>query len=170
MTDVQTDTTDKYAAQAGMSRYDFLELLGFVWQVDSEGYDYAAEHYAPQFETPELAQQAQDDGALRDLYRKHRPTLQQWEEQTRDEEIEQIWSAHLQDAKERREAHLLWAVHPGGDWDHAAYAHAFESREEADEWIEGRKRLTGTHGWGPWQGRLLHRDAPGGEWAEVPTA
>ena len=170
MTNVQTDTTDKYAAQAGMSRYDFLELLGFVWKVDSEGYEYAAENYAPEFEDPELQQQIEDEAALRNLYRKNLPVLEQWQDQTHHEEISRIWSAHLREEKERREASLLWAVHPGGDWNYAAYSDAFETREAAEQWIEGRKGLTEAHGWAPWQGRLLHRDKPGGEWVEVPTA
>ncbi|MEU1908431.1 hypothetical protein [Streptomyces hygroscopicus] len=160
-------TTD-LITQTGLSRYDFLELLGFSWKVNSEGYDYAAEHYAPRFENPELRQQSET--ALRDLYRKHLPTLQQWQDQTHYEDINRIWAAHQREEKERREANLLWAVHPGGDWDAGAYSDAFESREAAEEWVEGRKRLTDEHGWKPWQGRLLHRETPGGEWAEVPTA
>jgi hypothetical protein len=142
-----------------MSDYDWLEFVGFVWKVENEGYAYAVENYAPKFETPQTG--------LRTLYRKHVADVDAWADKVGYQAVDQIWDAHLREEKERREAHLLWAVHPGGDWDYAAYSDAFESREAAEKWIAGRAELAERHGRKPWAGRLLHREMPGGEWAEV---
>jgi hypothetical protein len=156
----------------GFTHYDWMELLGFAFKVENEGYEYASENYAPKFETESLRATVEDDDPrpLKNLYRQHYQALNDWQEATGWEEVDRLWTAHLREEKERREAHLLWAVHPGGDWNYAAYTDAFASREDAEAWIEGRQELVEKHGWKPWKGRLLHRDVPGGEWAEVRSA
>ncbi len=146
--------------------YDWLELLGFTWKVESEGYEYASENYAPEFESPDLQRTVESETGLRVLYREHNAALEAWQEVTGWEEVDRLWTAHLREEKERCDAHLLWAVHPGGDWGHA-YSDAFASREAVDAWIEGRKGLVAKHGWKPWTGYILHRDTPGGKWARV---
>lgn len=152
------------------TEYDWLELLGFAWKIDSEGYEYAAENYSPSFEAPDLQVIADDPDPrpLRALHEQHLTALTDWQEQVGYEEVGRLWDAHLREEKERKEAHLLWAVHPGGDWNYAAYSDAFESREAADKWIEGRAELVEKYGWKPWTGHMLHRDQAGGEWTRVP--
>lgn len=159
--------TINYAQQAVMSQYDWLEFAGFTWKVESEGYDYASEHYGPDFESDNLKAVADNETSLRALYRKHQPLVEAWQEAIGYEEVGRLWDAHLREEKERGEAHLLWAVHPGGDWNYAAYTDAFDSREAVDAWIESRKGLMEKHGWKPWAGHILRRDTPGGEWVRV---
>ncbi len=159
--------TINYAQQAGMSEYDWMELLGFTRKVENEGYDYASENYAPKFESDGLKAVADNETSLRVLYRKHLPLVEAWQKATGWEEVGRLWDAHLREEKERSEAHLLWAVHPGGDWNYHAYTDAFETREAVDKWIEGRHELVAKHGWKPWAGHILHRDTPGGEWTRV---
>lgn len=161
--------TDTTTIPAGFTEYDWLELLGFAWKIDSEGYEYASENYAPTFEAPALQAVVNDDDPrpLRTMYREHSAALEAWQEAVGYQEVDRLWTAHLREEKERRDAHLLWAVHPGGDWDHAAYTDAFDSREAVDAWIEGRKGLVVQHGWKPWAGRILHRDTPGGQWIRI---
>lgn len=161
--------TINYAEQAGMSEYDWLEFVGFTWKVDSEGYDYASEHYAPEFESDGLKAVADSETSLRVLYRKHLPLVEAWQAAVGYKEVDRLWTAHLREEKERGEVNKLWAVHPGGDWDYAAYMQAFDTREDVDRWIEGRKVLVEKHGWKPWTGHILHRDLPGGEWTRLPA-
>lgn len=162
-------TQPNSALPEGFSLYDWLELLGFTWKIESEGYEYAAENYAPSFESEALKKVANgsDPRPLKNLYRDHHQTLTDWQRAVGWEEVDRLWNAHLREEQERREAHLLWAVHPGGDWNYYAYSTAFESREDAETWIAGREAAVEKYGWQPWEGRLLHRSEPGGEWIEV---
>jgi hypothetical protein len=156
---------------AGFSEYDWLELLGFAWKIENEGYGYASENYAPTFESPALKAIADDADPrpLRALYEEHHPALESWQESVGWQQVSDLWDAHLREEKHRREAHLLWAVHPGGDWNYAPYSDAFASRELVDKWIAAHAVLVTKYGWKPWTGRILHRDVPGGEWSEVPA-
>lgn len=156
----------------GFTLYDWMELHGFAWKIENEGYEYASENYAPKFETPALQAIVDDDDPrpLRKLFREHASALEAWANAVGYEEVDRLWTAHLREEKERREAHLLWAVHPGGDWDYAAYQDAFASREDVDEWIGRQAELVVKHGWKPWTGHILHRDTPGGEWTHVTTS
>lgn len=158
-TDVKNPTT--------MSDYDWLEFVGFTWKVENEGYEYAAENCSPKFETEELKAAAGSTSGLRALYQEHVAKVEPWADALGYKEVDRVWTAHLQEQKERREAHLLWAVHPGGDWDCAAYSDAFATREDVDRWIDQQQELVEKYGWKPWQGRILHREVPGGEWTEV---
>ncbi|MGV9226440.1 hypothetical protein ACWDPF_27650 [Streptomyces albogriseolus] len=155
----------------GFTHYDWMELLGFASKVDSEGYEYASENYPPEFESEALKAIVADDDPrpLKNLYHDHYRALEAWQEQTGWDQVDRLWSAHLREQKERREAHLLWALHPGGGWDHAAYSDAYETREKALEGIAQQNRLAEQYpGWKPFSGRLLNRDTPGGKWTEVP--
>ncbi|WP_331764779.1 hypothetical protein [Streptomyces sp. NBC_01238] len=154
---------------AGFTQHDWLELLGFTWKIENEGYEYASEHYAPSFDTPALQAIVADDDPrpLRGLYRQYYKALQAWQEAVGWQEVDRLRTAHLRQEKERREAHLLWAVHPGGNWDYAAHSDAFETREDAEKWIAGQDELVQKYGWKPWAGRLLHRTEPGADWTEV---
>lgn len=153
-----------------MSDYDWMEFVGFAWKVESEGYEYAAENYSPKFEDAALQELAHDETKLRALYRGHVNKVETWAEAVGWKQSGALYDAHLLEEKQRRENHLLWAVHPGGDWDYAPYSDAFATREDVDKWLAGRERLVADHGWKPFTGRILHRDVPGGEWTEVPRA
>lgn len=157
-----------YAQQAGMTEYDWLEFVGFTWKVESEGYDYASEHYAPEFESDGLKAVVNNEASLKGLYRKHQPLVEAWQEAVGYKEVDRLWSAHLREEKERGEADLLWALHPGGDWNYAAYSAAFATREEAEMYIAESNRLAEQYAnFNRCDWRILHRDAPGGEWNET---
>lgn len=151
----------------GLSEYDSLELLGFMWKVENEGYAYAEEHYAPEFENDAPKQEASTDDGLRGLYQKHRDALERWQENTDYNEVERLWIAHLREETERRDKAngYLWAVHPGGTWNYHPYSKAFESRERAQQHIDywdGRLAKGESSTW-----RLLHRETVDSEWTEV---
>lgn len=154
----------------GFTQYDWLELLGFASKVNSEGYEYAAENYAPEFHTEELKKVAEDDDPrpLKKLFNDHEHALEAWQEAIGWEEVDRLWTAHLREEKERKEAHLLWALHPGGDWDFGAYSDAFETREKALENIAQQNELAEKYPhFNRFTGRLLHREEPGGQWKQV---
>ncbi|GGX51443.1 hypothetical protein [Streptomyces noursei] len=156
---------------AGFTLYDWIELVGFAWKVENEGYHYAAEHYAPEFETEELRAlvDTDDPRPLSKAYEEQEQALQEWQEATGPDEADRLWEAHLQEQKERREAHLPWGLHPGGDWNFAPYSKAFATREEVLEAIkEQNARAEQYENFLPFTGRLLHRTTPRGEWTEVP--
>ncbi|MDX3065812.1 MULTISPECIES: hypothetical protein [Streptomyces] len=155
----------------GFSHYDWMELLGFTWKVGSEGYEYAAENYPPSFEGEALKAIAEDDDPrpLKQLVRDHEQALESWQEQIGWEQVDKLWTAHMREEKERKERHLLWALHPGGDWDGGAYSAAYEIREQALDGIKQQNELAAAYKhFVPFTGRMLHRSEPGGDWTEVP--
>lgn len=157
----------------GFTHYDWMELLGFAWKIENEGYEYAAENYAPEFETAALKAIAEDDDPrpLKKLYRDHEKALTDWQETVGWEAVSDLWDAHQQEEKERREAHLLWGLHPGGDWNYAAYSNAFTTRDEAQAYIDASNKLAEENpNFRRCDWRILHRSEPGGEWADAPTA
>jgi len=157
----------------GFTQYDWLELLGFAWKIENEGYEYASENYAPKFETDALKAIAEDDDPrpLKQLFRDHEQAMADWQESVGWEEAGRLWDAHLQEEKERKEAHLPWGLHPGGDWNFASYSAAFETREQALKAIAEQNELAEKYEhFVPFTGRLLHREVPRGEWTEVPLA
>jgi hypothetical protein len=102
------DTTDAYAARAGMSRYDFLELEAFASKVDWEGYSYAAEHYGPKFESTELQNTADDPQSLRALYRTHRPAIDAWVEELGGQAACDLHNDHIDESRQREKDACLW--------------------------------------------------------------
>lgn len=155
----------------GFTLYDWMELVGFVWKIENEGYAYAAEEYPPAFESTALRAVAQDDDPrpLKKLFDDHEEAVEAWHEQTGWEEADRLWNEHQREEKARREAHLLWATHPGGDWDYAAYGSAYETREAALQGIARQNEAAEKYpNYLAFTGRLLHRSEPGGEWTEVP--
>ncbi|WP_019061573.1 hypothetical protein [Streptomyces prunicolor] len=156
---------------AGFTLYDWMELRGFTWKIENEGYEYAAEEYAPEFETAELKAIAEDDDPrpLRRLVDDHEQAMDTWQEQTGWDEVDRLWTAHQREQKERGEQHLLWALHPGVDWDGGAYSTAYESREKALDGIKQQNELAEKYDhFTPFTGRLMHRREPGGDWTVVP--
>jgi hypothetical protein len=160
MTKVQTDTTDKYAAQAGMSRYDFLEFEAFASKVDREGYSYAVENYGPEFESEALRQTADDSKALRDLYRQHRPLVDAWQKEVGGRAACDLHNAHIRESRQREQDACLWGIRCTDG--HVITCDTQERREtlvgymvrEYQENSKGRRMPEA----------LLSRSVPGGEW------
>lgn len=155
------------------SLYDWMELLGFSWKVQNEGYEYAAENYAPRFESDALRAIAADDDPrpLKKLFNDNQQALEEWQEAAGWEEAGRLMDAHQREEKERKEAHLPWGLHPGGGWDFGSYSKAFETRDEALKAIAQQNEMAEKYEhFVPFAGRLLHREVPGGEWAEVPLS
>lgn len=73
-------TENSPAIPDGFTQYDWLELLGFTWKIENEGYEYAAENYAPAFESQTLNAITHDDDPrpLKNLYREHDQALRSW--------------------------------------------------------------------------------------------
>lgn len=166
-----SNATPLPATPDGFSLYDWMELIGFTWKTQSEGYEYASENYSPEFESERLRAIAEDDDPrpLKKLYRQHAQALEAWQENAGWETVSDLWDAHLREEKERKEAHLPWGLHPGGDWNFGAYSEAFETREQALEAIAKQNDLAEQYPhFVPFTGRLLHRQVPGGEWTETP--
>lgn len=168
MTNTQTDVTDTYAARAGMSRYDFLELEAFASKVDHEGYSYAAEHYGPEFESTELQNTADDPQALRALYRTHRPAIDAWCEELGGEAACDLHNDHIDESRLREKDACLWGIRCTD-----GYVVHERSEEEQKRFVAGliqsKKERPDISYRVPEV--LLHRETPGGEWTtETPVA
>lgn len=168
-----TDQTAIPELPDGFSLYDWLELLGFIWKIENEGYEYASENYAPEFESEQLRAIAEDDDPrpLKKLYRDHQQALETWQEAVGWEAASDLWDAHQREEQERKEAHLLWAIHPGGDWNYYAYSQAFATREEAQAYIDQSHELAekNPRNFRRCDWRILHRSEPGGAWSDAPA-
>lgn len=90
------------------TEYDWLELIAFDSKVNSEGYSYAAENYAPRFETPEMQAVAADGCQLKFLYDSQRPSIDAW----RDAEPNAVdlVNAHIDEERRRRQDACLWGI------------------------------------------------------------
>lgn len=162
MTNVTTDTTGKYAAQASMSRYDFLEFEAFVSKVDREGYAYAAEEYAPRFEADNLQRAAATSEGLHGLYAAHRPLVDAWTKEVGGEAAVDLHNAHVDESRQREKDACLWGIRCT---DGIIICETQERRDslvgymvrEYEEHPEGRRMPEA----------LLSRTVPGGEWTEV---
>ena len=169
MTNIQAhiELTDAYAARAGMSRYDFLELEAFTSKVDHEGYRYAAENYGPEFEAAELRNTADDPQALHLLYRTHRPAIDAWWEELGGEAACDLHNDHIDEARQRVKDACLWGVRctdgyivhePTEEKQKAFVARIVQRKKERPD-IDYRVPEA-----------LLHREVPGGEWTtETPV-
>ena len=158
MTNVQTDITDKYAAQASMSRYDFLELEAFASKVDREGYSYAVENYGPEFESETLQRSAASSEGLRGLYSAHRQLVDAWWAEVGDAGCD-LHNAHVDESRQRKQDACLWGIRCTD-----GYVITQDTKADRDGLAE---HLRETHR----EGRrmpeaLLSRTAPGGEWTE----
>ncbi|GHJ34278.1 hypothetical protein TPA0910_87110 [Streptomyces hygroscopicus subsp. sporocinereus] len=159
MTNTQPDITDKYAAQAGMSRYDFLEFEAFASKVDREGYSYAVENYGPEFESEALRRTADDSQALRALYRQHRPLVDAWWAEAGAAVACDLHNAHVDEARQRKEDARLWGISCTD-----GYVITCDTQEYRDHWAADM-RETHREGW-RMPAALLSRTVPGGEWTE----
>jgi hypothetical protein len=135
---------------AVLSDYDLLELVVFASKVESEGYDYAAEEYAPDFEFNDFARIDRDE--LDHIWRTHRSAVDAWWAAHPDDGVD-LHNAHVDASRKRLSDRCLWGVR---------YDHGGESACDS----EAEARFLVDHP--SWRARwLLHRDQPGGEWAIV---
>lgn len=163
MTNTQTDITDAYAARAGMSRYDFLELEAFASKVNHEGYSYAAEHYSPEFEATELRNTASDPQELRALYRTHRPAIDAWWEELGGEVACDLHNDHIDESRKRKNDACLWGIRCT-DGHVVHYATEEGQKRCVARLIQSKKERPDIRCSVPES--LLRRDVPGGEWTE----
>ncbi|WP_039942941.1 hypothetical protein [Streptomyces himastatinicus] len=160
MTNAQTDITDKYAAQASMSRYDFLEFEAFASKVDREGYSYAVENYGPEFESENLKRSAASSEGLRGLYSAHRPLVDAWVEEVGGDAACDLHNDHVDEARQRKEDARLWGIRCTD-----GYVITCETQERRETLVGYMVREYQEH---PERRRmpeaLLRRSVPGGEW------
>lgn len=94
---------------AGFTQYDWLQLVAFDSKVTREGYAYAAEHYAPQFETPALEAVAADPHQMKFLYDRQRAAIDTWWD-THGEVAADLLNTHIEEEQRRRKDASLWGI------------------------------------------------------------
>jgi hypothetical protein len=152
MTDIQNPTA--------FSDYDWLEFVSFVWKVENEGYEYAAEHYGPDFEDTGLPVDGDD---LRDLYDRYFDAVETWAEAVGGQEACDLHNAHVDESRKREDNACLWGVRCTDGF----VIH--EKTEEAASRTAAHLLANAGKGWRV-PVALLQRSAPGGEWTESATA
>lgn len=83
--------------------YDFGELLLFAHKAESEGFDYARDEYAPEFEAPALAALVEDRDAFEAWWEDAAEVVEQWRKRVGWEAAAAAYDAHLA-ASEARSA------------------------------------------------------------------
>ena len=152
-----------------LSDYDFLAFEGFVHKVQWEGsYSYAAENYAPRFESPEMQAIADDPDRLYAFYRENRGKVEAWYEVVGAQRACDLHNAHIDEERKRRNDACLWGVRCTDG--HVIHERTREGRDNlAASLVEQRNNAADrfkSHIRVP--AALLHRDVPGGEWTETP--
>ncbi|WP_052432810.1 hypothetical protein [Streptacidiphilus carbonis] len=142
MSDIQNPT--------GLSDYDWLEFVAFVWKVENEGYEYAAENYSPDFEDTGLPVDGDD---LRDLYHRYFDAVEIWAETVGTQEAVDLHNNHVDEARQRRDDACLWGARAQN-----GNVLTCKSRQGAEFFVKDPSWACVA---------LLHRDVPGGEWTEV---
>ena len=159
MTDIQNPTP--------LSDYDFLEFEGFVHKVKWEGsYSYAAENYAPEFESPEMQGVAADPAKLRAFYRENRAKVDAWYEAVGVERACDLHNAHVDESRKREDDACLWGIRCTDGF--VIHERTKESRDRRVAYLQENQGK----GWRI-PAALLARFTPGGEWNETeltPTA
>lgn len=149
------------------SDYDFLEFEAFVSKAANEGFTYAAEEYAPEFESPGLQAIADDLGKLRTLYVENEPKVDAWYATVGGERACDLHNAHVDEARQRQEDACLFGVRCTD-----GHVITFDTEDEREGYVayllENQDK-----GWRV-PAVLLRRDVPGGEWTDerpvTPTA
>ncbi len=152
MTDIQNPTA--------LSDYDWLEFVSFVWKVENEGYEYAAEHYAPEFEDTGLPVDGDD---LRDLYHRYYDAVETWAETIGYGEAVDLHNDHVDETRRRADDACLWGVRCTD-----GFVNHQPSEESANRTVADLLANAGK-GWRV-PAALLQRTVPGGEWTETAIA
>jgi hypothetical protein len=156
-------TTNDIQNPTDWSDFDFLEFEAFVSKVENEGFTYAAEHYGPNFESPELQAIAADLGALRTLYLENEAKVDAWYEQIGGERACDLHNAHVDEARKRREDARLFGIRCTD-----GYVITYDTEEIRDSQAAYLLENEGK-GWRVPQ-TLLRRDIRGGEWTNERAA
>ena len=149
MTDIQNPTA--------LSDYDFLELVAFLWKAENEGFSYAYEHYAPEFESPDMQQTAADRDGFEDFLQEHMTLVLAWGVLVAN--AVDLHNAHIDEARQRRLDGHLWGVRCTDGRIITA------STEERRDYVV-TSLLTDQLARTP--AALLHRARPGGDWTDSP--
>lgn len=149
MTDIQNPTA--------LSDFDWLEFVSFVWKVENEGYEYAAEHYGPDFEDTGLPVDGDD---LRDLYHRYFDAVETWAETVGGQEACDLHNAHVDETRRRKDDACLWGLRCTD-----GYVIHEQSEESANRTVAYLLANPGS-GWRT-PGALLRRTEVGGEWTET---
>lgn len=159
----ETNTVSDIQNPTDWSDFDFLEFEAFVSKVENEGFTYAAEHYGPNFEAPELQAVANDLGTLRTLYVENEEKVDAWWATVGGERACDLHNAHVDEERKRREDARLFGIR---------CTDGFVISEDS----EGSRARTAAYllenegkGWRVPQ-TLLRRSEPGGEWIDEGSA
>ena len=141
------------------SDYDFLEFEAFVSKVENEGFAYAAEEYAPHFESPELQALASDYGTLRTLYVENEAKVDAWWLAVGGGRACDLHNAHVDEERRRRDDACLFGIRCTDGYVITCDSLGFRESQTA--------YLLENEGKG-WRvpATLLRRDTPGGEWTD----
>ena len=140
------------------SDFDWLELVSFVWKVETEGYEYAAENYGPDFEDTGLPVDGDD---LRDLYDRYVDAVDTWADAVGGQEACDLHNAHVDESRKRDDDAKLWGVRCTDGYVIGEPTEAARDRLVADLLAHPKYRQPAA---------LLQRTVPGGEWTESPLA
>lgn|SRR5690606_12808384 len=80
---------------ADANDWDWMEIVTFDNAVESEGFEYAFDHYGPLFRRPELRAIENDMGKLRDFWRAHVEAVEAWGESIGWDAYGELYEAHL---------------------------------------------------------------------------
>lgn len=152
MSDIQNPTA--------LSDFDWLEFVSFIWKTEREGYAYAAEHYAPEFEDPALPTGGRE---LRAFSREHAGKVDKWAGAVGGSEACDLHNAHVDETRRRKDDACLWGLRCTD-----GYVIHEQSEESASRTVAYLLANSGS-GWRT-PGALLRRTEVGGEWTETAIA
>jgi hypothetical protein len=145
-----------------LSDYDWLEFVALVWKVGHEGsYNYAVENWPPRFESPDMQAIAADSRSLRGFYGDNRAKVDAWWDAVGGERAVDLHNDHIDESRQREQDACLWGVRCTD-----GYIVHEPTEQERDDFVSRLLAYTYPNRRVP--AALLHREAPGGEWIEVP--
>ncbi|MGY0065164.1 hypothetical protein ACWY4P_53590 (plasmid) [Streptomyces sp. LZ34] len=156
--------TSSISNPTALSDYDWLEFVSLVWKVRNEGsYSYTVENWPPAFESTDMQAIAASRARMLAYYQENRGKVDAWWDVVGGERAVDLHNAHVDEARKREQDACLWGIRCTD-----GYVITCETQEYRDSFVGYLVREYQEHP----EGRrmpeaLLHRDAPGGEWAEV---
>lgn len=146
----------------GLSDYDWLEFVSFVWKVEQEGsYSYAEENYGPDFEAPAMQALTGDSRQLRAYYRANLAAVETWSDTVGGDNAVTLHNDHVDEQRKREQDARLWGIRCTD-----GYVITDQTEQDRDRQAA---RMADNRGKG-WRepAALLHREVAGGEWTETP--
>lgn len=146
----------------GLSDYDWLEFVSFVWKVEQEGsYSYAEENYGPDFEAPAMQAVADDSRQLRAYYRANLAAVETWSDTVGGSNAVDLVNDHVDEQRKREQDARLWGIRCTDD-----YVITCDTEQGRDRQVAYLKQNHGKRWRTP--AALLRRDVAGAEWTEAP--